>query len=62
MFPGGTRQGYLEEAGSIGEDKGNMEPNPAGQDAAWSVCRKAGMLTDHKVVSDRGAAGKSGRG
>jgi len=45
MFPGGKRQSYLEEAGSTGGDKGYMEPNPAGQDAAGSVCREVGMLT-----------------
>lgn len=44
MFPGGTRQGYLEEGGSTGGDTGYKKLNPAGQDAAWSVCMEAGML------------------
>lgn len=44
MFPGGKRQGYLEEVGSTGGDKGYMKLNPSGQDAAWPLCTEAGML------------------
>lgn len=61
IFPGGNGQGYLEEAGSIGGDKGYMKLNPAGQDAAGSVCMEAAMLGMYKTGRNQKCVGGGGR-